>query len=92
MAQKVIASKKGSLQWRDIVRGVLMAALTSALVVVQTSIERGELTFNWKVIGMAAVGGGVAYLLKNWLLEPPKVIVTTDNNEQAKNLKDNLKN
>lgn len=88
---KVVASKKYRLQWRDIVRGFLMAALTSALLVVQQTIEAGEIVLNWKPIAMAAIGGGVGYLLKNWLFEPPKVIVTTKTNEQAKNFEKNLK-
>lgn len=79
----VITSKKGSLQWRDVIRGVLMAAMTSALVIVQQSVESGTLNLNWHSIGMAAVGGGVAYILKNWLIEPAKVITTVDSNAKA---------
>lgn len=50
---------------RDLLRGLLMAVLTPVLVIVQQSIEGGELVFNWKAIGIAAVAGGVAYLIKN---------------------------
>lgn len=67
-------SKKYSLNIHDIVRGCLIAALTAALTVVQSSIDAGELAFNIKEISMAALGGGVAYLLKNWLIEPTKEI------------------
>lgn len=54
-----------SLNMRDLLRGLLMAVLTPVLVIVQQSIEGGELVFNWKAIGIAAVAGGVAYLIKN---------------------------
>lgn len=54
-----------SLNLKDLLRGLLMAVLTPALVIVQQSLESGTLTFNWTAIGMAAVAGGVAYLLKN---------------------------
>ncbi len=87
----VITSKKGSLQWRDVIRGVLMAAMTSALVIVQQSVESGSLNLNWHSIAMAAVGGGVAYILKNWLIEPAKTIVTSDSNQKAVNATEKIK-
>lgn len=87
----VITSKKFTLQWRDVIRGVLMAAMTSALVIVQQSVESGNLNFNWHSIAMAAVGGGVAYILKNWLIEPAKTIVTSDTNIKADNVAEKIK-
>lgn len=72
MSKKVI-SKQFSLKWRDIVRGFILAVLTPALLIIQQSLEAGSLTFNWHQIGMAAVAGGGAYLIKNFL-EPTKVI------------------
>lgn len=70
----VILSKKFSLIGRDYIRGLGMACLTAALVVIQSFIENGNLSFDWKQIGMAAVGGGVGYLIKNGFFEPTKVI------------------
>lgn len=55
----------GKLDWRDIGKGIVMAVLVPALLIVQQSLDRGELTFNWKAIAMAAIAGGVGYLLKN---------------------------
>lgn len=72
MAKKVI-SKQFSLKWRDIVRGFILAVLTPSLLIIQQSLEAGSLTFNWHQIGMAAVAGGGAYLIKNFL-EPTKAI------------------
>lgn len=72
MAKKVI-SKQFSLKWRDVVRGFILAVLTPSLLIIQQSLEAGSLTFNWHQIGMAAVAGGGAYLLKNFL-EPTKAI------------------
>jgi len=72
MAKKVI-SKQFSLKWRDVVRGFILAVLTPALLIIQQSLEAGSLTFNWHQIGMAAVAGGGAYLIKNFL-EPTKAI------------------
>lgn len=60
-----------SLNIKDLLRGLLMAVLTPALVIVQQSVESGTLVFNWKSIGVAAFAGGVAYLLKNLFTPKP---------------------
>lgn len=73
MESKTIVSKQFTLQWRDWVRGLLMAVITPALVIIQQSVDVGQIVFNWKAIGMAAVAGGVAYLIKNFV-EPSKVV------------------
>lgn len=88
---KVITSKQYALQWRDVVRGFLIATITSALVVIQQTIESGTLTLNWRSIGMAAIGGGVAYLLKNWLIEPAKVITVAGSNVKAEDAAEKIK-
>jgi hypothetical protein len=72
MSKKVI-SKQFSLKWRDAVRGVIIAVLTPAIVIIQQSLQAGVFVFDLKTIGMAAVGGGLAYLAKNFL-EPTKTI------------------
>lgn len=68
-----ITNKQGSLQTRDFVKGLLIAVLTAVLALVQTSLQAGELNFDWKVIGTAALSAGLAYIVKNWL-EPTTVI------------------
>ena len=50
-----------------------LPVLTPALLIIQQSLEANSLTFNWHQIGMAAVAGGGAYLIKNFL-EPTKII------------------
>jgi len=60
-------SEQFSLNIRDILRGLLMAVLTPAVFIIQQSLDKGELIFNWKQVGIAAVAGGVAYLIKNFL-------------------------
>ena len=68
-----------SLQTRDFLRGLVIAIGTSVALVIQQSISVGELTFNWKLIGMAAVGGGISYLLKNFLTDDTKSAVKNVN-------------
>lgn len=59
-----------SLNWLDLGKGLLMAILTPAVVIIQQSIEAGAFTFDWKSIGLASVGGGFAYLVKNFFTKP----------------------
>lgn len=73
METKKIVSKQFTLQARDWVKGLVMAVATPALVIIQQSLDAGVLVFNWKAIGMAAIAGGVAYLIKNFI-EPSKVV------------------
>lgn len=54
------------LNLNDILKGLLMAVLTPVIVVVQQSLEAGIFVFDWKSIGVAALSGGVAYLVKNF--------------------------
>lgn len=55
-----------SLGWRDFFRGLAMAILTPVFAILADSVERGELNFNWRLIVISAIGGGVAYLAKNF--------------------------
>lgn len=60
-----------SLNWNDFGKGLLMAVLTPVLVLVQQSVDAGSLVFNWKSLAIAAVAGGVAYLIKNLFTPSP---------------------
>lgn len=55
-----------SLNWADFAKGLLMAVLTPVVVVIQQSLDAGILTFDWKSIGIGALAGGLAYLVKNF--------------------------
>jgi hypothetical protein len=66
-----------TINWRDIAKGLLIAILTPTLVLIQQSLSAGTLTLNWEQLGMAAVGGGVAYLIKNFLT-PAQIVSTLD--------------
>jgi hypothetical protein len=90
MAEKIIVSPRFTLQVRDFLKGLLVSVLTSVIVVVQSTIEQGSLTFNWKQIGMVAVGSAVAYLAKNFF-SAPTVVTTYKTNEQAVNVAENIK-
>ena len=59
-----------SLNWKDILKGLLMAILTPVVLIIEQSLEAGSITFNWKQIGLAAIAGGFAYLVKNFFTPP----------------------
>lgn len=82
MAENVVVSPQFSLQARDFLKGLILAVVTSVLVVLQSTIEAGSLSFNWQQIGMVALGSIVAYLAKNFFT-PTKVVITYKTNEEA---------
>jgi hypothetical protein len=60
-------SKKFALNYVDIIKGCIIAILTPCVVIIQASLDAGIWIFNWKQIAMAAVGGFIAYIAKNFL-------------------------
>lgn len=70
-----ITAGRGTLNVRDLLRGLLIAVITPVFTIIGSSIDAGVLTFNWKLIGGVAVFAGLSYLMKN-LLTPSQVIVT----------------
>lgn len=60
---------KYTLKTRDFLKGALMAVLVPAIYIIQTSLEAGVLTFNWKQIAIASVSGLLAYLIKNFFTD-----------------------
>lgn len=76
MAQTTATSSQFSLGWRDLLKGLLMAVLTPVIAIISDSIDKGVLTFNWHLILLAALGGAVGYLIKNFLT--PSAIVIKD--------------
>jgi len=74
MAITVATSKQFAVNFKDIAKGLIVAALTPVVFIVQASLEAGSMTFNFKQIAMAAVAGFVGYLIKNFFT-PAQTIV-----------------
>lgn len=66
-----------SWNWRDFIKGLIVAVLTPIIPIVQQSITAGTLVFDWHVIGVAAAGGFVAYMVKNFFTDSTKEAVKT---------------
>ena len=74
---EVRVTEKYSIDWKDVGQGLILAIGTPVAVILQQSIDAGNWTFNWKVIGMAAVGGGLTYLIKNFFKRTATVVTET---------------
>ena len=64
-----------ALDLRDVIKGLIMAVLVPVLTIIMDSINNGSLTFDWKQIGIAAIGGFVGYLIKNFFTQS-QIVVT----------------
>lgn len=80
MDQPVITSKLWQLNWKDVLRGLLLAVLTAPLTTIYTSIESGNFHFDWPAIVKVSVTAGLAYLFKN-LATPATLQKTISNSE-----------
>ncbi len=69
-----------AINWQDVAKGLLMAVLTPVFAIITQSVQAGNLTFDWKVIGGAALAGFLAYLTKNFFSPP----VSSSNSPIAK--------
>lgn len=76
MATTTTTSTQFSLNLSDIWKGLLMAVIVPVFAIITDSLNQGSLTFNWKLIGIAALSGGIGYILKNFLT--PSAIVVKD--------------
>jgi len=71
---QVETSKFLTLNWRDLVRGFVIAVIGAALTQIYSVIDSGSLVFNWKAILTGSLVPGVSYLLRN-LFESSKTVV-----------------
>ncbi len=83
----VVTSKKFNLGARDFLKGMLVAVLTPIVPIIYQSIDAKTLVLDWKAISLAALGGLVAYLAKNFLT-PSQIVVTDADPTSVKNVSD----
>lgn len=91
MATKVRVSKKGKLYSRDWLRGLYMAIAAPVMYFIIDWLSKDKEPFNWRTFATVALTAAVPYLLKNYVLEPAKVITTTDTNTKAVNAAERVK-
>lgn len=76
----ITTSKIFTIDRLDILKALLIALLTPVLVIVQSSLDAGNLSLNWKSIAMASIGGGLAYILKNFFSQSKVIIKDVPSN------------
>lgn len=75
---KIITSKQFALDYRDIIKGTLVAALSAVGTVVENILSRGNFDdIKLRPIISAFFIGGFAYLIKNFC-SPAKITVKAD--------------
>ena len=65
-------SDRFSINWNDLIKGLYMAVILPVLTTIQQSISNGELTFNWRLIGLTSLAGLVGYIIKNFFTDNVK--------------------
>lgn len=83
---KEILSEQYTLNLRDFLRGAVLAILAAVLPLVEGSLSAGELTFNWKAIGITAIGAFVAYIGRAFF-EKTKVVTVQPTQSKVEALK-----
>lgn len=87
MPTTVTTSKQFTINLSDTIKALIMAVLVPVVTIIMASIDKGELTFNWKQILIAAIGGGLGYLIKNWLT-PSAIVVKNVSKETVEAVKE----
>ena len=73
--QTVTTSKQFRLNLADFAKAALVAVLTPVIPIVENSIAAGSFTMDWHNIAVAAAGGFVAYLTKNFFTPSQTIII-----------------
>lgn len=83
---KVTTQKQYTLNYRDVLRGLLVSVISAVLTALLPIVSEGSFDFNWKEIAAVAVTTGISYLLKNYFT-PTEVVVTKIPKDLAKDVK-----
>lgn len=89
MATKVIVNKRGSISWRNFLNGFVVAGLTSGLTALQQLLDNAN-GISLKSVLMAALSGGIGYILKKWLLDKPSVVTQYNSNDKAEQVAEDI--
>lgn len=67
-------SKQFSLNIRDFLLSLAVAALSGPIMILLTSLQAGRFNIDWTQLWQLAVSSAAGYLLKNWLTPSQTVI------------------
>lgn len=75
-----------TLGWKDAIKGLITSILTTVVTLSVTSINAGKLPttwIEWKVILIAGLGSGGAYIVKNWLTNSDDKFMKSEPTDKA---------
>ena len=71
----VTTSSRFTINWADVWKGLKISVILPVLTAMYQSIENGSFVFDWKLLGKMAIGGFIAYIIKNFL-SPAEIVIT----------------
>lgn len=80
--QTAVSSRQFTLSLTDFWRGLIMAVGGAVFRIIYDVINSGSWVFDWKAIGLAALGAALAYLAKNFF-DKPKVVILNPTDAQV---------
>lgn len=80
--QTAVSSKQFTLSLNDFWKGLIMAVGGAVVRIIYDVINSGTWVFDWKAIGVAALGAALAYLAKNFF-DKPKVVLLNPTDAQV---------
>jgi hypothetical protein len=75
MANTTTTSTQFTVNWIDILKGAIMAAITTPITIILESLNAGSFTVDWQHIGTIALAGFLSYIVKNFL-SPARIVIT----------------
>jgi len=70
-----------NLNWKDVIKGLIVTFLTAFLTGALTAFQSGTVEFTWpfwEPTVYASITAGIAYLLKNWLTNSNDQVLTKE--------------
>lgn len=83
----VQTNKQFTINYRDVLRGVVVAVLTAALTALLDGLQVNGLNLDWKSIGIIGLTAGVSYLVKN-VFTPTEIVVVNPTKEAVNQVKE----
>jgi hypothetical protein len=63
-----------ALDFKDLLKGLIVAIGGAIIAAIQTSLQAGSFTFSWKTMGSIALASGLSYLGKNFFTSAKTLI------------------
>lgn len=90
MANKVVVNKQGALNWRDLLKGSVIAAISPVFTIIIQSLQADGFIVNWKSILNVAIISFLTYISKN-VFSAPSVTTVYNTNEKATEVAEDIK-